>query len=507
MCKLHLVLAAFLLLSRCAPEAAAQSDPLYVPAPKMRPATPPACNEVPREDADPRLCVPASGEQKEGVEAEVPAPTKIELKIPAETPLRIAIDQRTRISRQGEVVHGRVAETVYAFDNPVIPAGTVAVGRVTKIGPVSRAKRALAYSNGNFSPFHEYAVSFETLKLPDDKELAIKTAVSAGAAEVVHLVSHPEEEKQKSAAGRTTDRAKKETRNKIQETKGEAHQAWEKLTAPGKLQRLKQLLLSQLPYRRQYLEPGTRFNASLTDPLEFGEEARTKEELAAIGSTPSPGSLLHARLAAEVSSATASRGTPVAAVLTQPLYSQDHKLLLPADSRLIGEVLQAKPARKLHHNGELRVIFERIETPEGTTQGMQGSLEGMEVDRAARMKLDEEGGAHATDSKTRYLSTGLTILLAAAAAHPDAEHGTTDAAGDPGVRSAAGGSGFRLAGAVISLAAKSTPVSIAFATYGASTSIYSNFLSRGRDVVLPKDTPLEIGFGNLHQANGPPKQE
>jgi hypothetical protein len=505
MYKLHLVLAVSLLLCWCVPEATAQSDPLYVPTAKMRPANPPACTEIPREDADPRLCVPASGEQNEGVEVGVAAPANIGLKISAGTPLRIAIDRRTRISQEGELVYGRLVETVYAFDHPVIPAGTVAVGRVTKIGPMSGAKRALAYANGNFSPFHEYAVGFETLTLPDGKHLAIKTEVSAGTAEVVHLLAHPAEEKQKNAAGRATDRAKNETANKVQEAKGEVHDTWETLTGPGKLQRLKRLLLSQSPYRRQYLEPGTRFNAALTQPLDFGEEVRTKEELAAIGSAPLPGSLLHARLVAEVSSETASRGSPVAAVLTEPLYSADHKLVLPADSRLIGEVLQAKPARKLHHNGELRVIFDRIETPGGIRQGMQGSLEGMEVDRAAHMKMDEEGGAHATDSKTRYLSTGLTILLAAAASHPDAEHGTTDAAGDPGVRTAAGGSGFRLAGAVISLAAKSTVVSMVFAAYGSSTSLYSNFLSRGREVVLPKDTPLEIGFGNPHPAASPPQ--
>lgn len=506
MYKVHVFFAAILSLLWCAPKTAAQSDPLYVPIAKMRPATPPACSEIPREDADPRLCVPASGEQLEEVEAEVVAPAKIALKISAGTPLRIAIDQRTRISQEGEVIHGRVVETVYAFDHPVIPAGTVAAGRVTKIDPVSGGKRALAYANGNFSPFHQYAVSFETLTLPDGKQLPIKTEVSAGTAQVVHLMSHPEEEKQKSAAGRATDKAKTEARNKVQEAKSEAHDAWQQLSAPGKMQRLKLYLISQSPYRRQYLEPGMRFNASLTEPLDFGEETRTREELATIGSAPLPGSLLHARLVAEVSSETASRGTPVAAILTEPLYSPDHKLLLPADSRLIGEVLQAKPARKLHQNGELRVIFERIETPEGSTQGMQGSLEGVEVDRAARMNLDEEGGAHTTDSKTRYLSTGLTILLAAAASHPDAEHGTTDAAGDPGVRTAAGGSGFRLAGAIISLAAKSTPVSMAFAAYGASSSVYTNFLSRGREVVFPKDTPLEIGFGNPHPAAAATKQ-
>jgi hypothetical protein len=160
------------------------------------------------------------------------------------------------------------------------------------------------------------------------------------------------------------------------------------------------------------------------------------------------------------------------------------------------------------------VIFERIETSEEgaqalaqvqrqtqvlaeRSQAMIGNLEGVEVDRRANMQLDEEGGARATDSKTRYLSSGLAVMLAAAASHTEVEHGTTEMAG-PGVRTAAGGSGFRLTGALLSLVAKSTPVSLGIGAYGASMSIYANFLSRGHDVVLPKDTPMEIGFGPPH---------
>jgi hypothetical protein len=238
-----------------------------------------------------------------------------------------------------------------------------------------------------------------------------------------------------------------------------------------------------------------------------------------------PDSTLKARLVAEVSSATATRGTPVTAILTEPLYSPAHELIFPANSRLVGEVVKAKAARKLHRNGELRVIFERIETSEEATQAlaqlqmqaqaqaersqapaehlqarsqeMIGNLEGVEVDRRANMQLDEEGGARTTDSKTRYLSSGLAVMLAAAASHTEVEHGTTEMAG-PGVRSAAGGSGFRLTGALLSLVAKSTPVSVAIGAYGGSMSIYANFLSRGHDVILPKDTPLEIGFGPPH---------
>jgi hypothetical protein len=92
----------------------------------------------------------------------------------------------------------------------------------------------------------------------------------------------------------------------------------------------------------------------------------------------------------------------------------------------------------------------------------------------------------------------VAILLAAAASHTDSEHGTVDNAGDPGVRTAAGGSGFR--GALISFGARSQPVSIALGVYGASSSVYANFLSRGHEVIFPKDTPLEIGFGSPHSA-------
>jgi len=270
------------------------------------------------------------------------------------------------------------------------------------------------------------------------------------------------------------------------------------------MERVKQYIVSQSPYRKQYLTVGTRFNAVLNHQLDFGSDSRTREELTALGSEPPVNTVLHARLVLEVSSATATRGNPVVAQLTEPLYSADHRLILPSETRLIGRVLEAKPARYLHRNGELRVIFEVIELPGGALQPVQGTLEGLEVDHSAHLKLDEEGGAHAYDSKTRYLSTGAAIAMAAVAAHPDVDKGgSIDNAGDPAVRAGSGASGFGLAGTLIGLAAKSNVVSIVFSAYGASASIYANFLSRGRDVVLPKNAPLEIGLGTSHPSRTP----
>jgi hypothetical protein len=436
-------------------------------------------------------------------EATLTPPVQINFKLPEGTPLRIAIDERTRIKHVGEPVLGHVVETVYAFDQPVIPAGTIATGHVLEVDGVSKPRLVQAYASGDFSPFHEYQVTFDRLTLPSGEVLEINTTVSRGNANVIHLVtkgSQKDDEKEpQNAAAKAANAAKQEVKDRVHEANASAHQAADQIRTPGRMERLKRFVASQSPYKRQYLTVGTRFNAVLNQELDFGSGSRTREELAAVGSEPPVDSVLHARLILEVSSATATRGNPVVAQLTEPLYSQDHRLILPSESRLIGRVLEAKPARHLHRNGELRVIFEVIELPGGPLRPVQGTLEGIEVDHSAHLKLDEEGGAHAYDSKTRYLSTGLAVAMAAVAAHPDVDRGgNVDNAGDPAVRAGSGASGFGLAGTLIGLAAKSNVVSIVFSAYGASASIYSNFLSRGHDVVLPKNAPLEIGLGTSH---------
>ena len=64
-----------------------------------------------------------------------------------------------------------------------------------------------------------------------------------------------------------------------------------------------------------------------------------------------------------------------------------------------------------------------------------------------------------------------------------------------------GGAGFGLVGTIVGLTVHSRPVSSGFAFYGAAWSVYAHIMTRGTDVVFPKNTPMEIGFGS-HQ--GPP---
>ncbi len=76
-------------------------------------------------------------ENDAGVEAAAKPTAKIDLVVPQGSTLRIALDQRTRISHPGDAVHGKVVETVYAFDQPVIPAGSIATGHVIKVDSVT----------------------------------------------------------------------------------------------------------------------------------------------------------------------------------------------------------------------------------------------------------------------------------------------------------------------------------------------------------------------------------
>src|SRR5262249_48046083 len=178
---------------------------------------------------------------------------------------------------------------------------------------------------GNFTPFRKYQVDFDALTLPDGKVLNIKTAASPGTSQVVHLAANKskEEEKKKNAAARAASSAKQDAESNI-------HSGIEQIKSPNLMRRLKTLVYSQSPVHRQFIEKGTRFNATLEDALSFGDAVRTQGELAQLGSAPDPDSLLHARLTTGVNSAEATRGSTVNAVLTEPVFSPNHLLLLPA---------------------------------------------------------------------------------------------------------------------------------------------------------------------------------
>ncbi len=134
-----------------------------------------------------------------------------------------------------------------------------------------------------------------------------------------------------------------------------------------------------------------------------------------IGSALPEGSVVHARLVTPLSSATSHQGEDVEAVLSQPLMDGD-RLILPQGSWLKGTVKQAQPARRMKKNGQLRVAFSELTPPDGIEQKIVSTLQGVQAGKDANVKLDSEGGAEATTSKTRYLGTAVSLGLAMMAA-------------------------------------------------------------------------------------------
>ena len=414
-------------------------------------------------------------------------PDSILLSVNSGTPLRVALENEIAIKKVGQPIRARVVEPVYAFDKLVVPVGSEVTGRITKIDNPSAEKRAEALLNADLTPARDVTVTFDELILPGGNQMPIKTNVSAGISQAVHLAAKESEAEKKGPASKAIEDA----RRQIQQ---EWDTGMEQIKTPGKFHRAERYAMAQLPYHIQYAPAGTRYNAELLEPLNFGTENSSPQLLSSVGTAPPAGSIVHALLTTPLNSATAKKGEPVDAILSQPLFSENHELILPQGTRLEGLVIQVRPARGFKRNGELRFVFRKMELPEGAEKSVTASLEGVEVGRGDNMELDSEGGAHSVSPKTRYLSTGISIALAAASAVPDFDEGL-HGSGTTGTRAAAGGAGYRLIGIALSLAVHSRPLSIGLGSYGAALSIYTHFLSRGQEVVFPKNTPMEIGFG------------
>jgi hypothetical protein len=332
-----------------------------------------------------------------------PTSKTIALMLPSGTPLQIALDKEVRIKKVDQAIPGRLVQPVYAFDHLVIPVGSEVTGHISKINGISGKKRTQGILNVDLTPAHRIEVEFDDLVLTDGRHIRLHTLVTPGSGQVIRLASADEHGKRSTV--------KTAASQKMEEAKQEWHNAMKQVREPGKMHRVLRYGLAQLPVHPQYIDAGTLYFVELQEPLDFGSESLTTKTASALGTPPPPGSLVHALLATPLNSAITQKGAEVEALISQPLFDGDH-LILPQGSRLRGSVLQVRPARHLHRNGQLRIAFRELVLPEGTVQKVDTSLEGVQSGAEDHAQLDREGGARATSSKSRYASTGLSVRLA-----------------------------------------------------------------------------------------------
>jgi type IV secretory pathway VirB10-like protein len=475
-------LSTILLTLTCGCSIGARIEAQEVPIPQL---TPGSARKAPAEPS--KLTEPAP-------------PQTVALTVAKGAPLQVALDQEIRVKKVGQPVHARIVEPVYAFDHIVVPVGSEVIGEITKIESLSEGKRTLAVLNADFTPLRKVEVGFHELVLPDGRRFPLHASVAPGSGQVIELVTSADEKEKK-------NRVKNMASEKTNEAKQRAHEQWDnamkELKTPGKVRRLERYGEAQLPVHRQYIPAGTVYFAELVDPLDFGSVVMTASMASSIGAELPEGSVVHARLVTPLSSATSHKGQDVEAVLSQPLMDGD-RLILPQGSRLKGTVKQAQPARRMKKNGQLRIAFSELVPPDGIEQKIVSTLEGVQAGKDANVKLDSEGGAEATTSKSRYLGTAVSLGLAMMAAKGGEDH---DHDGGNNNGAAGGLGGFKLVGMIMGAAVRSRAFGTTMGAYGAAVSIYTNFMARGHEVVFPKNTAMQIGVGTRAGTTTPPAPE
>ena len=439
---------------------------------------------------------------------------KIALTVPSGAPVRVYLTRRIS-KRAGTPVQAKLVEPLFAFDREVVPAGATVLGRVSRVQPVSKWRRASAMMNGDFTPLRNAEVEFNTLTLPDGRQLAMHTAESLGLNSLFNF-NPPKKKKQKAQPppqttnGGVLGTAKQTAHDQINSqinaqinarTRGVA----DIVRAPNKKEKLEEFLMAKLPYHPQWVRRGTRFDAELLDPLQFGSAPVQKDALTLVGSQPGADSVVHARLLTPLDSASSKLGEAVQAVVVEPLFSPEHKLLLPEGTRLTGVVVVARRARYFHRGGQIRFNFQNVALPEevahlretlATPASFQtvATLQAAESGGKTQIKVDEEGGVKATESKTRLVAPLVAVLIANKSMDTDAgRHHAEGGESNVGGRTAGGGLGFGLVGSLASQSSKY--VGMAFGIYGMAWSVFSNVVARGGEVQFEKNAVVDIKFG------------
>jgi hypothetical protein len=440
-------------------------------------------------------------------------PQSIPLTVQAGVPLRLYLTKRIP-KRMNAPVEAKLAEPVHSFDREVIPAGTQVLGHVCHIESVSKWQRVRAILGGDFTPLHVAQLDITSLRPADGREIQLQTVPSEGLNSLLPLrppkkrAQAAQEQQIKDQADAQIDRIK----SLPDLVRGTDKKEW-----------LSDYLMSRLPYHPQYVRSRTRFDAELAAPLTFASEALTPSAMALLGSQPAAGSVVHARLLTALDSRNSTQGQKVEAILEQPLFSSDHKLILPEGTQVDGTVVVAKRAGWFHRGGRLRCSFQNLELPEVAESLMspstsvpagtlaapqekklrirtQGTLAAAEGDKSP-VKVDAEGGVQATESKTRFIGTAIAVLVARAAGDNDLIRAPS-VGGQRGAvigqsqnvagRTLGGGLGFGLLGTIA--AQSSRTVGAAFGYYGLAWSVFSTVVARGPEVQFDKNAVVDIGF-------------
>jgi len=395
------------------------------------------------------------------------APTE-QLSVPQGTVLRVALSARASIAHIGHPVEATVVEPVYLYERLIIPVHAKVLGRITALNPVPRGERIIAITSGDFTPLHEPVLQFDRLVL-QESEIQIHTGVVKRNTQIVTMRDT-----------RLKDPSLfDEMKSRLRERLGGAE------SGPSRMDRLKNWLFSYLPYHPQVLDRGSLFDVVLQEPFEISVPAEDPVDTSHLGEPMPSGTLAHARLITALDSSKTEEGTPVEAVLTEPICGPNRELLYPEGTELFGSVVRVHSARWLSKGGDLRFAFHSLRLPDGDEQRIVVEIAALEAQRGSRVTIDAEGGTKARIGE-RLLAPIYSTAFAGIAATP----------GRSRVKRAIASRGMGLIGRIAGTVGP-TGVSTGLSFYGAARSSYLHLLRKGPEVKFPTNTRLEIVLGPL----------
>jgi hypothetical protein len=427
------------------------------------------------------------------------------VQISTATPLSVELLQHAPMEA-GEPLECRLLYPVYVDNRIALPAGATLHGKVVELDP-DRSRRIHSWLRGDFTPFRVPVVQFDHLVLPDGTLQPIASNSAKDGVPVLRLSPPPGQPK-----GSFITRQMADAKQRLKETAA-------LFTAPGRGDRLVQFIYTQLPYHPQRIETGTTWMVELAEPLslnlsdaapsvdpavstkdEVGKGARNagqkKSDAAAQTSEQTPVWQLRAYLQRTISSANEKPGDTFQARVAEPIFNSDHALVVPEGSLLVGEISQAKPARSFGRKGKLRFHFRELKLPDGFAQPIEGTLAGIDSNKAANLQIDSEGGIQQR-SQNRVIVPLVLTLLAGRAFDDD---------GSQVFHSAVASNGFGIVGRVVGIVASSRNVAAGIGIYGAALSFYDLWLAHGHDVVFAKNTRIEVtttpGRSSLNSPDG-----
>lgn len=121
------------------------------------------------------------------------------------------------------------------------------------------------------------------------------------------------------------------------------------------------------------------------------------------------GSILHVRLSTTLTSKTSKTGDKFNGMVTQPVVSGD-KTLVPEGSMVEGHVSMVKPSGRIAGRASMRVVLDKVNTPEDMSFSLGGSLQDLATSTCTKGIKDNEGTIEGCGKSKKGIAEGAAIV-------------------------------------------------------------------------------------------------